>query len=83
MSQIDNRLTDVFRATFADESIEISPETTADDIPGWNSVMHINLIFAVEEEFGITFSMQDLETLHNVGALQAVIDRRLGRTASE
>jgi len=45
--------------------------------------MHINLIFAVEEEFGITLSMQDLETLHNVGALQAVIDRRLGRTASE
>jgi len=80
MSQIDGRLVDVFRATFADESIEIGPKTTADDIPAWDSVMHINLIFAVEEEFGITLSMQDLETLDNVGALQAAITRHLQRS---
>lgn len=83
MSQVNIRLVDVFRATFGDESIEIGPETTADDIPAWDSVMHINLIFAVEEEFGITLSMQDLETLDNVGALQAAINRHLQRSAAE
>ena len=34
MTDIDSRLADVFRTTFADESLEISPGTTADDIPG-------------------------------------------------
>lgn len=82
MHQIESRLTDVFRATFADESIELAPEMTADDVPAWDSVSHIQLIFAVEEEFGITLSTKDLETLEDVGALQAAITRHLERSAA-
>ena len=81
MSDIDNRLTDVFRTTFADESIELAPEMTADDIPAWDSITHIQLIFAVEEEFGINLSMKDLESLDDVGALRAAIARHLERAA--
>lgn len=81
MTDIDSRLTDVFRATFADESLELAPETTADDIPAWDSIAHIRLIFAVEEEFGIKLSTQDLESLDDVGALQAAIARHLQRAA--
>ncbi len=77
MDDIDSRLTEVFRTTFSDESIELRPEMTADDIPAWDSVTHIQLIFAVEEEFGITLSMKDLEGLDDVGALKAAIARRL------
>ncbi len=77
MDDIDSRLTEVFRTTFSDESIELRPEMTADDIPAWDSVTHIQLIFAVEEEFGITLSMKDLEGLDDVGALRAAIARRL------
>jgi acyl carrier protein len=54
---------------------------TADDIPGWDSIAHIHLIFAVEEEFGIKLSTQDLEGLDDVGALQATIARHLARAA--
>lgn len=78
MDEIDSRLTEVFRAAFADESIELRPEMTADDIPAWDSVTHIQLVFAVEEAFGITLSMKDLEGLDDVGALKAAIVRRLG-----
>lgn len=81
MNDIGSRLTEVFRTTFADESIELSPEMTADDIPAWDSVTHIQLIFAVEEEFGITLSMKDLEALDDVGALEAAIARHLDRAA--
>ena len=81
MSEIDSRLTDVFRSTFADESIELSPEMTADDIAAWDSITHIQLIFAVEEEFGIRLTMQDLESLDDIGALRAAIARHLDRSA--
>jgi acyl carrier protein len=81
MSTIDDRLTEVFRTTFADESIVLSPEMTADDIPAWDSITHIQLIFAVEEEFGINLSMKDLESLDDVGALRAAIARHLERAA--
>ena len=81
MSDIDDRLTEIFRTTFADESIELAPEMTADDIPAWDSITHIQLVFAVEEEFGITLSMKDLESLDDVGALRAAIARHLERAA--
>jgi acyl carrier protein len=82
MDQIDSRLADVFRATFADESIELRPEMTADDLPAWDSVSHIQLIFAVEEEFGIKLTMADLESLEDVGALRAAVARHLERSAA-
>ena len=79
MADTYERLTDIFRTVFGDESIELRDDMTAEDIAAWDSVSHIQLIFAVEEEFGIKLSMRDLESLEDVGALRAVIDRHLGR----
>lgn len=78
MSDIEDRLTSIFRTTFGDEGIVLRDEMTADDIDGWDSVSHIQLIFAVEDEFGIRMSMKDLEGLSDVGALIETIRRRSG-----
>ena len=72
------RLTDVFRAVFNDETIEITDSTTADDVEAWDSIAHISLIFSVEEEFGIKFSTSDLSGLGSVGDLRRAIDKRRG-----
>jgi acyl carrier protein len=76
--KIEDRLSDVFRAVFDDGGIRIEESTTAKDIAGWDSVAHLNLIFAIEEEFGFTFSTRDLSKLQSVGDLMAVIRRRVG-----
>lgn len=78
MSDIEDRLTSIFRTTFGDEGIVLRDDMTADDIDGWDSVSHIQLIFAVEDEFGIRMSMKDLEGLSDVGALIETIRRRSG-----
>ena len=80
MDEVEARLTEVFRSTFGDDDIVLRPEMTADDVPAWDSVSHIQLIFAVEEAFGITLSMKDLEGLADVGALVATVRRHLART---
>lgn len=82
MTHVQSRLADVFRAIFADESIELRDEMTADDVPAWDSITHIQLIFAVEEEFGIKLSMKDLESLETVGDLHAAVLRQMGRSAT-
>jgi acyl carrier protein len=46
---------------------------TADDVPGWDSFNHINLIVAVEERFGIKFKTAELESLRNVAHLTEII----------
>jgi acyl carrier protein len=71
-----DRLTEVFRMTFGDETIGLDPAMTADDVEAWDSVSHITLIYAIEDEFGIKFSTRDLEGLACVGDLIDVVKRR-------
>jgi len=81
MSDVQERLTSLFRTTFGDEGIVLRDDMTADDVAGWDSVSHIQLVFAVEDEFGIRLSTKDLEGLENVGSLLRTIERRLGVAA--
>ncbi len=77
MEQIYQRLTNVFREFFDDDEIEIDAETTADDIDDWDSLNHITLMAAVENEFGIRLSMGEVSGLDNVGALAEIIRKKI------
>ena len=54
----------------------LDPAMTADDVAGWDSVTHITLIYAIEDEFGMKFSTRDLEGLTCVGDLIETVRRR-------
>ncbi len=67
------RLTNVFCDVFDDDTIELTEETTADDIEDWDSFEHINLVVAVEEEFGFKIPMGKTVTMKNVGEMVDII----------
>ena len=71
--EVFERLNEVFRDVFDDESITVNDQTTADDIEDWDSLDHINLMAAVESEFGIKFSMGQVVTMKNVGEMVDII----------
>ena len=71
--EIYTRLNTVFQDVFDDESIRVTDATTADDIEDWDSFEHINLVVAVEKEFGIKFSMGQT----NVGEMVDIILSKL------
>lgn len=75
--EIFQELSAVFRDVFDDEAITIRPETTADDIDGWDSQAHVTLVVATEMRFGIRFRTSELESLHNVGDFVHLIQARL------
>lgn len=75
--KFDERLTQVFRTVFNNDTIELTPDMTADDIEEWDSFSHINLILAVEIEFGIEFSQNEIMNFENVGALQDSVHQKL------
>jgi acyl carrier protein len=70
------KLTGVFRDVFDDDSLVIGPETTAADVPGWDSQAHISLVVATEMLFGIRFRTSELEGLHNVADFVKLIDTK-------
>jgi len=74
------KLTNVFRETFGDESIVISDETTANDIEGWDSLSHVNLIIAIELAFDIEFTTSEIISFENVGQMIACIEEKIKKT---
>lgn len=76
-AQIFEKLNLVFRDVFDDESITVFEETTTDDIEDWDSLEHINLIVSVEEAFDIKFSMGQVVSMKNVGAMIDIIEQNL------
>ena len=69
-------LDEVFQDVFDDDSIHVGPETTADDIEDWDSLEHINLVVAIEERFGMKFTMGEVTGMANVGEMVGIlIDR--------
>ena len=74
---IYKKLDKVFQDVFDDADIHVTDATTSDDIEDWDSFEHINLIVAVEKEFGIKFSMGQTNKLKNVGEMVDIILSKL------
>lgn len=75
--EVFKRINEVFRYEFDDKSLEIKEETTASDVEGWDSLKHISLIEAIEDEFDIRFTMLEVNGMKNVGEMAAIIEERL------
>ena len=67
------RLNEVFRDVLDDDTIELYDHTVADDVDGWDSFEHINLVVAVEEEFSFKIPMGKVVTMKNVGEMVDII----------
>jgi acyl carrier protein len=86
MSPTRDELQDVFRRVFDDDEIVLQDSTTADDIDGWDSMMHINLIIAIEKRFGVKFAAAEIAGMkaqgQNIGTLVLQLDRKSSRAES-
>ncbi len=60
------------------DDLSITPETTAKDVEGWDSLSHVRLIVALERRFKIKFKNSEIEGLMNVGDLVRAIDAKVG-----
>ena len=74
--ELIEELNAIFCQVFDDDDIRITPETTANDIDGWDSLSHVNLITAVEAKFNLRFTQKELLTQKNVGDLLRYIERK-------
>lgn len=77
--EVFDRLNRVFRDVSDDETIRVTPNTTADDIDDWDSLEHITLISAVEREFRMKFKMGEISSMKNVGEMARIVMERAKR----
>ncbi len=75
--ELQDTLNKIFCEVFDDDDIRITPEMTANDVDGWDSLSHVNLITTIEAKFNIRFTQKDLLKQRSVGDLIADIERKL------
>jgi len=68
---------DVFRVPADKLSADSSPES----VENWDSMEHLNLVLAVEEKFGIQLDPEEIEQMKNIGAVAALVDKKLQSVA--
>jgi acyl carrier protein len=73
---LHERLEDVFRQVLDDDDIELQDQTTAAEVEGWDSLMHITLMFTIENEFGVQFNAEEFGQIENVGELKRSLELR-------
>ena len=74
---IKKSIQQIFRDIFDDEQLNISDETNAGDIEDWDSLEQINILVAIQREFTIKFSIDDVEKLENVGQTIDLVESKL------
>lgn len=71
------KVAEIIRDVFDDEDIVVTDTTVANDVDGWDSLMHITLVGTVEDEFDIKFAMKDVVGMENVGQMVDLIMEQL------
>jgi len=71
------KLQAIFRDVLDDPKLVIGPASSGENVDGWDSLAHINLVSAIEAEFGISFALGELQELRNVGEMVDLMHRKL------
>ena len=76
-TEILENLNEVFHDVFDNNDIVVTEQTNANDIEEWDSLIHITLISAVEDEFDVSFDMKTVVSMKNVGDMIDAIEEQI------
>lgn len=75
--EILGKVQDVVRDQLDDDEVIINSQTIASSVEGWDSLAHVRIMIAIEEEFGFQFQTFEINSLQNVGELVGLIKSRI------
>lgn len=74
---LDPQLCEIVRDVVGDEDLVLAEATTAGDVEGWDSLAHINIMVAVESQYGVSFTSDELGGFRDLGTLQHFLRQRV------
>ncbi len=77
MTGVHDRLQEIARDVFDDDDLVLADVTTAADVPGWDSLAHVNFMHSIEEEFDVRFSDDEFVGFSNIAALRHRLEAKL------
>jgi acyl carrier protein len=71
-----DRVRGIFSDVFQIPLEEIRAESSPDTISNWDSLQHLNLVLAIEQEFNVQFSPEEIEQLLSVELVAALLEEK-------
>ena len=73
LDRVQRILADIFHIPVEQITLTSSPET----IENWDSLNHLNLILAIEQEFGVQLMPEEIDQLLSINHIMALLDEKL------
>jgi acyl carrier protein len=67
------QLEEIFRSVVGEDAIELDADTRPVDLPGWDSLAHVNVMFGVEQAFGVQFLGDEFARVQTIGELEELL----------
>jgi len=72
MARVAQLAADVFSVPLE----QIEPQSSPDNIESWDSIQHLNLVLALEQEFGVEFTPEEIEQLLSIELVAALLEEK-------
>tara|TARA_B110000046_G_scaffold178143_1_gene205735 strand:+ start:113 stop:340 length:228 start_codon:yes stop_codon:yes gene_type:complete len=73
---MDTKILKIFQETFNNLELDVSEDTSAADVPEWDSFNHLSLIMAIEDEYSVSFTTEEIGQMGRVGDLVNLIQKK-------
>ena len=67
------KLKKIMASVFRVHEDTISDEARMSDVPGWDSLSHMNLILEIEREYGIQLSGNDIAEMQSIPKIAEIL----------
>ena len=74
MENIDERIKDVMSCVFGVDVDTLNEESSQDNVEGWDSIKHLDLIVSLEEEFSVSIPLEEIGNMTNFRYINITID---------
>ena len=75
-NHIRTKIENIFREVFDDDRLQLSDSLSSETLPTWDSLAHIRLISALEDELSLTFTLDDIEAMTSAAKVLAVVESK-------
>lgn len=73
MNELEIKIAKVMSDVFEVPIIEINEDSSQDNVDEWDSIKHLNLVVALEEEFGITIPVEEVGNMISFKLISLII----------
>lgn len=79
MNQIEQQVQAVMSIILGIPTSDITPEATQDNYSTWDSLKHLDLVVAIEEEFGISIPEEEIGNMLSLKLIAVIVDECLNQ----